>query len=316
MRTTIPPPELSIVATIYNSAEIVDQLLFRIKAAVDSLQLDYEIILVDDGSRDNSSFIMEKQSLADLRVKSLILSRNFGQQIAMSAGIMYAQGKYVLIMDGDLQNPPEAIPTLYHKIQEDHDIVYAISNQRNNGIDKLTSWIFWKFLRSVMGINIIRSQLMMRIMTSKVAQLYSNYPERIRTVAAITHDIGMRHAVINIHNEKRAAGKSNYNTIKRLNLAIDVLIDLSNNPLNILFYSGILVLLATVIAGVDYLYLYFTHSVQPGFTTLVLLIMFFGSINLISLGILARYISNIYTEVKCRPLFLVRKKINLSDDAI
>lgn len=315
MTVTPARPELSIVATIYNSAEIIDQLIFRIRAAIHPLQLDYEIILVDDGSRDNSAFIMETQSLADKRVKSLILSRNFGQQIAMSAGIIYAQGKYVLIMDGDLQNPPEAIPTLYRKIQqEDHDIVYAVSQQRNNGIDKLTSWIFWKFLRNVMGVNIIRSQLMMRIMTARVAQLYSSYPEKIRTVAAITHDIGMRHAVINVTNEKRAAGKSNYNTLKRLNLAIDVLIDLSNNPLNILFYAGALVLLATMLAGIDYLYLYFTHSIQPGFTTIVLLIMFFGSINLISLGILARYISNIYTEVKCRPLFLVRRKINLPDD--
>lgn len=308
--------ELSIVATIYNSAEIIDQLLFRIREAVEPLQLDYEIIFVDDGSSDNSSFIIETKSLADLRVKSLILSRNFGQQIAMSAGIVHARGKYILILDGDLQNPPEVIPTLYHKIQEGYDIVYAVSHQRNNGIDKLTSWFFWKFMNKVMNVNIVRSQLMMRIMTSRVAKIYSNYPERIRTVAAITHDIGMQYAVINVQNEKRASGKSNYNTIKRLNLAIDVLIDLSNNPLNILFYAGVLVLLATMFAGVGYLYLYFTQSMLPGFTSLVLLILFFGSINLISLGVLARYISNIYTEVKCRPLFLVRRKINLPEDAI
>ncbi|MDH4121420.1 MAG: glycosyltransferase family 2 protein [Deltaproteobacteria bacterium] len=313
MNETLSQPDISIVATVYNSAEIVDQLVIRIKSSIEPLKLDYEIILVDDGSRDNSSQRIEQLSLVTPNVKGLILSRNFGQQIAMSAGIAYAQGKYILIMDGDLQNPPEAIPILYHKIQEGNDIVYAVSHQRNNIVDKLSSFIFWGFLTKIMNVNIVRSQLMMRIMTFQVSQLYLNYPERIRTIAAITNDIGMKYSTINIQNEKRSSGKSNYNTIKRLNLAIDVLIDLSNNPLNILFYSGIIAMFATIITGGGYLYSYFNHDALPGFTTLVMLNLLFGSINLLSLGILARYLANIYTEVKRRPLFHVRKKFNISE---
>lgn len=310
----IAQPELSIVATVYNSAEIVDQLVARIVFAMAPLQFEYEIILIDDGSRDNSSMMIERQSSVNPRVKGLILSRNFGQQIAMSVGIVHAKGKYILIMDGDLQNPPEAIPPLYNKIREGNDIVYAVSLQRNNGLDKLTSFVFWGFLKKIMNVNIVRGQLMMRIMTSKVAELYSLYPERIRTVAAITHDIGMQTAILSVNNEKRPNGRSNYNTIKRLNLAIDVLIDLSNNPLNIIFYAGLFTISATVVVGFAYLYYYLTHDIVPGFTTLVLLSLVFGGLNLLSLGIMARYISNIYTEVKSRPLFHVRKKINMAGE--
>lgn len=306
--------DLSIVATVYNSAEIVEQLIARIETAIKPLNFEYEIILVDDGSRDNSSYVIERQSLGNSRIKGLILSRNFGQQIAMSAGIAYAQGKYIVIMDGDLQNPPEAIPDLYQKLLEGNDIVYAISTQRNNGLDRLTSFMFWGFLKKVMSVNIIRGQLMMRMMTASVAKLYASYPERIRTVAAITHDIGMRSAILNVQNGKRAAGNSNYNTIKRLNLAIDVLIDLSNNPLNILFYGGLLASFVTFLAVCGYVYYYLTRNVLPGFTTIVLLVLVFGSVNLLALGILARYISNIYTEVKSRPLFHVLKRINMNSD--
>lgn len=303
--------ELSIVATVYNSAGIVSSLVKQIQSVADSLSVTYEIILVDDGSRDDSAYVMEEESRCNARVKSIILSRNFGQQIAMSAGIHHATGKYVLIMDGDLQNPPEAIPDMYQKILEGFDIVYTASHQKNNLLDSVTSWLFWKFLKSVMKIDIAESQLMMRIMTSRMAQYYREYPEKIRTVAAITHDIGMRSTILYVENRRREEGKSNYNTRKRINLAIDVILDFSNRPLNFVFYFGIAIFIATGIAMIYYLYAYLTKNTVPGFTSLILLIMLFGSINLISIGILARYMANIYTEVKRRPLYFIRKVVNL-----
>lgn len=306
--------DLSVIATIYNAEAIVASLVKRIQATVSALGISFEIILVDDGSADNSAFAIEDQARHFPEVKGLILSRNFGQQVAMSAGISHASGKYALIMDGDLQNPPEAIPGLYAKIQEGYDIVYTASTQRNNGVDRATSWLFWRLLNSISQGEIVKSQLMMRIMSSRVVSHYKSYPEKVRTVAAITHDIGMRSTVINIDNEKRAAGRSNYTTLKRLNLAIDVILDFTNHPLNVLFYAGLLIMFATGILSAVYLYLFLTSSILPGFTTLVLLSMFFGSVNLISLGLLARYIANIYTEVKQRPLFFVRKFVNLENE--
>lgn len=303
--------ELSIVATVYNSAGIVAPLVGQISEAVASLGVSYEIILVEDGSSDDSAFALEQQSMLNHRVKSVLLSRNFGQQIAMSAGIHHATGRLVLIMDGDLQNPPEAIIELYQKINEGYDIVYTTSPNKNNNMDSLTSWLFWKFLKSIMKIDIAESQLMMRIMTDRVAAYYREYPEKIRTVAAITHDIGMRRAIIPVQNRRRGQGRSNYNTSKRFNLAIDVILDFSNRPLNYVFYLGFGILILTGIATIYYLYAYLTRSTLPGFTSLVLLIMLFGSINLISVGIMARYMANIYTEVKRRPLYFIRKTFNI-----
>lgn len=304
-------PELSIVATVYNSAGIVAPLVRQISEVVTSLGVSYEIILVEDGSIDDSAFALEQQSMLDHRVKSIVLSRNFGQQVAMSAGIHHATGQYVLIMDGDLQNPPEAIIDLYHKIMEGYDIVYTTSLNKNNKLDSLTSWLFWKFLKTVMKVDIAESQLMMRIMTDRVAKYYREYPEKIRTIAAITHDIGMQRAIIPVQNRRRDQGRSNYNTSKRFNLALDVILDFSNRPLNNVFYLGVVMLMLTGVAVIYYSYSYFTRSTLPGFTSLVLLVMLFGSINLISIGVMARYMANIYTEVKRRPLYFIRKTVNI-----
>lgn len=315
MQQKSSPPELSIVATVYNSSNIVESLVSQISSVLATLQVSYEIILVDDGSRDDSAYVMETQSGLDPRIKSIVLSRNFGQQIAMSAGIHHATGRFVLIMDGDLQNPPEAIPVLFRKIKEGYDIVYTTSPKKNNVIDSLTSWLFWKFLKVVMNVNVAESQLMMRMMTSRVAQYYREYPEKIRTVAAITHDIGMKRTIIPVENRKRQQGKSNYNMRRRISLAIDVILDFSNQPLNFVFYLGIIVLMMTGGAIIYYLYAYMTMTLIPGFTSLILLVMLFGSINLISVGILARYMANIYTEVKRRPLYFVRRTINIEQSS-
>lgn len=306
-------PELSIVVTIYNAEKMINRLVERIIATTNEMHISYEIVMVDDGSRDNSAFMMEELSRANKAIKSVVLSRNFGQQIAMSAGIHYAKGNYVLIMDGDLQNPPEAIPTFYNAAKSGYDIVYASASSRNNLIDRSTSWLFWLFLKSIMKVNIVRNQLMMRMLNRRVANYFCDYPEKVRTIAAITHDIGMKYTVLHIDNNKRLFGKSNYSTLKRLDLAIDVLLDLSNHPLSMVFYLGLTTLCLTSVGFIYYLHSYMTANVLPGFTSLVLIVMFFGSLNLISLGIIARYVSNVYSEVKHRPLFLTRKTVNTDE---
>ena len=165
-------PALSVVATIYNAAPMVRELVDRLRLVLGDMGVPYEIILVDDGSRDDSAYVMQMLSEEDARVKSVVLSRNFGQQIAMSAGIPFATGSYVLIMDGDLQNPPEAIPMLYETVQEGYDIVYTTSTSRNNWLDQVTSWLFWRFMSVVMKVDIVKSQLMMRIFNRKVADYF------------------------------------------------------------------------------------------------------------------------------------------------
>jgi dolichol-phosphate mannosyltransferase len=305
------PIELTIVATIFNSEPIISKFIHLVISAADSLNIPYEIILVDDGSKDKSALIIENECKKNSLVKAIILSRNFGQQIAMTAGINFATGKYVLIMDGDLQNPPEAIPELYIKIKKGFDIVFTKSLVKNNFIDSFTSFLFWKFLGKIMRVDITQNQLMMRIMTSDVTKQFNKYPEKIRTIAAITHDIGMRTAVLAVNNRKRISGKSNYNLFKRLHLAFDVIIDTSNTPLYFIFNFGLFIFLFTFIISNYYLYMYITKNILPGFISLILVAFFFGSTLLMALGIIARYIANIFSEIKFRPIYIIRKSLNI-----
>ena len=302
--------DLSVVVTIYNAEKIIPILVDQIKSNLNTLSVSYEIILVDDGSIDKSVFSIESEAKKDNRVKSIVLSKNFGQQICASAGINYAKGKFVLIMDGDLQNPPEEIPNLYNKISEGYDVVYTRSTLKNNWIDNITSFLFWNFLKKILKVDIVDSQLMMRIMTAEVVKHFNSYYEKTRTIAAITNDISVKKFILNVDNKKRIIGKSNYNLKKRFNLALDVILDLSQNPLNFIFTISLYGIVISTLLTCYYIYSYFNNTLLPGFTTTTILIIFFGSINLFGIGVIARYLSNIYIEVKKRPLYLVKRFIN------
>ncbi len=303
--------DLSIVATIYNDDKNVSLLVNEIVNNTTSLNISYELILVNDNSSDDSEKAIEEQSKKNSFVKGVSLSRNFGQQIAMSAGMRYATGNYVLIMDGDLQNPPSEIPILYNKIKKGYDIVYCVSKKRNNFLDELTSAVFWFFLIRVFNVKIIRNQLMMKIMTREFAERFNSYNEQNRTVTGIIKDIGQHHATVEITNRKRTLGKSNYSFLNRFNLMIDVIISLSNSPLNIMIHLGWIIFTCTFFASIYYIFLYLFYQVPSGFTSILLSIFFFGSLIILMLGIIGRYLANIYLEVKNRPLFHVKKTYNL-----
>jgi glycosyltransferase involved in cell wall biosynthesis len=303
--------ELSIVATIYFGERLVADLVKAIQEAVRDLGCSYEIILVDDRSGDQSWLRICEQATRFPEVKGVRLSRNFGQQIAMSAGISYARGNYVVIMDGDLQNPPEAIPLLYHKVKNDLDLVYTVSKVRNNAGDETTSSIFWFILRKFLGVNIVPNQLMMKIMTARMARHYLSYQEIHRTVSGIVHDLGFRHDFIKVDNRKRPAGASHYSFLKRFNLMVDIIISMSNTPLNFMIYLGGTVFFVTLALIITYIVLFFVADVPAGYTSLILSVFFFGSLIVMMLGFIGRYLSNIYSEVRRRPLFIEDEKVNL-----
>lgn len=303
--------ELSIVATIYNSESTIPVLIKSIREAVASLDGFYEVILVDDRSMDRSWDVIQAQASQFFEVKGVRLSRNFGQQIAMSAGISYARGNYIVIMDGDLQNPPEAIPILYEKIKNKFDLIYTVSKRRNNFKDEITSSFFWFVIRKVLGVTIIPDQLMMKIMTSRVARQYNTYPEVHRTVAGIIKDVGFSYSVLPVENKRRQSGRSNYNFMKRFNLMVDIVISMSNVPLNFMLYLGGGVFLGTLLLIILYTILFFVSDVPAGYTSMMLSIFFFGSMIVTMLGFIGRYLSNIYMEVRRRPLFIEDGKVNL-----
>ena len=305
------PIELSIVATIYNDAAIVPLLVQELCDQCVQLKVSYEIILVNDYSTDSSEIESQKACKENENVKGISLSRNFGQQIAMSAGMRYASGKFIIIMDGDLQNPPSAIPSLYKEILKGYDIVYTVSKTRNNFLDKTTSGFFWFMLTKIFGVQIVRNQLMMKIMNRTFVERYNEYNEILRTVTGIVRDVSSNYQVINVENQIRKIGESHYGFIKRLNLLIDIIISLTNSPLNMMIYFGFFIFLLTMLSIVYNLVVYLFYDVPPGFTSIILTNSFFGSLIVLLLGFIGRYLSNIYMEVRRRPLFHVRETYNL-----
>jgi dolichol-phosphate mannosyltransferase len=303
--------ELSIVSTIYNDAKTVQLLVAELLKQILLLNVSYEIILVNDNSYDNSDEEIKKACEANPNVKGISLARNYGQQIAVSVGIKHTSGKYVLIIDGDLENPIEAIPALYNKAKEGYDIVYAVSNVRQSFLKKLTSDAFWFVICKLLKINIVKNQLLLRVMSRRLVDYYNSYGEISRSVAGITHDIGLRSTQMEVVLQKRVQGRSNYNFSKRLNIFIDIVLNLSSKPLNFIIFLGFFTFLLSILGSIYYLYLYFTVETLPGYTSTILAIFFFGSIIIFTLGIMSRYLSLIYLEVRNRPLFLVKEQYNL-----
>jgi len=302
--------KISIVCPIYRAEKSVKTLIEQLSNKLIEIGLDYELVLVDDRSPDNSWLALVNEAEKNQKIKVIRLSRNFGQQLAVSAGIEFSTGEYCIVMDGDLQNPISAIDLIIEQLDNGFDMVYCKSKIRNNWFDSFTSKLFWFILVDVFKVQIVTGQLMMRGMSRRMADYYAGYNELTRTVAGINLDIGLESTVIEVENQKREIGKSNYNFLKRFNLMIDIILNITTAPLNILINVSLLSIILTTVVSFYYLYLYLTTNVQPGFTSIILAIFFFGSLTLLTLGIIGRYLANIYSEVKRRPKFLVDQKIN------
>ena len=304
-------PELSAVITIYNDAAIVESLVSEVHDCLRRMGRSFELLLVDDGSTDLSMREIERQCAKFEAVKAVSLSRNFGQQIAVSAGIHLSRGDAVLVMDGDLQNPTDAIPLLYDELRKGRDIVYAVSGTRDGVLAIVTSRLFYFALRRIFQVEIIRDQLMMRMMSRRFCECYKLYPEVKRTVAAIVHDIGMPYAVVQVKNRNRSHGRSNYGFLKRVSLFIDVVLSLTNNPLDVMIYLGLFIFSVTLLASSYYVWRSLHAFAPTAAGATILSIAFFGSLMLLALGVMGRYLSNIYAEVRQRPLFFVEKRVKV-----
>jgi dolichol-phosphate mannosyltransferase len=309
--------KLSIICPIYNNAPSISELVEEIIQETQKCSAQWELILVDDRSTDSSWSKINEVSNKHPEIKGIRLSRNFGQQVAVSAGLRHSSGDILIVMDGDLQNPPEAISQMVKEIQNGVDIVYTTSTVRNHWKDEVTSKVFWFIMNSVLKVQIIPNQLMMKAFSRKFIKLYNSYEERIRIVAGITHDIGMDYKILQVNNRKRKAGKGNYGFFRRFHLMLDVVITMTNKPLNYLINISLFAVLTSVVLGVYTLTKYFLYpDVPPGYTTLLIFMSFFGSLTMLVLGIIGRYLSNIYSEVRQRPLFIVQNTLNFQDGQI
>ncbi len=292
---------------------MVSELVRRNVEALTSITDDYEIILVNDASPDNSWEEIEKACAANHRIKGLNLSRNFGQHYAITAGLSYASGEWIVVMDCDLQDRPEEIPNLYHKAQEGYDIVFARRMHNTFGFfKKLGSKLFHYVFDWLSGMKTDKTVANFGIYNRKVIDEFNRMPEQARSFPALIGYLGFNIGYQNVEHAERAAGTSTYNLAKLLKLSFDVIISNSNKPLHIAVELGFSLSFLSLLVAIYNVIARLIGIIQvDGYTTTVFSVWFVGGLLLSMLGILGLYIGRIFDQVKGRQLFIVKDKINI-----
>jgi glycosyltransferase involved in cell wall biosynthesis len=302
-----PGSLLSIVVPIYNEAEVLEELLSRLRAALEPLGR-YEVVLVDDGSRDGSWELLLSQAAGDGRLRLLRLSRNFGHQVAISAGLDAARGDAVVTIDGDLQDPPEVIPALVAKWNEGYDVVYAVRTEREGEtfFKRRTADLFYWLIGRVSPVEIPPQAGDFRLLSRRAVRALAGMPERARFLRGMSAWIGYRQIGVPYRRDPRYAGATKYSTRKMVRFAADAITSFSSAPLRLV--SGLGLVFVVFCGGYLAYSLYArfaTSDTVPGWTTVVVLVLLLGGVQLLSLGIVGTYIARIFEESKQRPLYLV-----------
>lgn len=309
----------SVVIPVFNEELVVQETYKRLKTVMDSLNEPYELIFVNDGSKDDTAIILRKLCEADFRVKLVDFSRNFGHQLASTAGMDYSSGDTVVLIDADLQDPPEIIPEMIKKWREGYDVVYGVRIKRNGEtlFKKLTSKVFYRLLNCMTEVDIPLDTGDFRLIDRKVCNALKAANEKNRYIRGIISWLGFKQTGVEYVRDKRFAGESKYPLKKMLKFAFDAITSFSYKPLKLASYFGsfISVLSFLYLLVVIYLRL-FTDSTITGWASTLAVSLFFNGIILIILGIIGEYIGRIYDEVKGRPLYIVRETQNIDKDRI
>ncbi len=308
-------PHISIVSPVYRGEKMVHELVERIVKSVSAITDDFEIILVNDASPDASWLVIQRECAADKRVKGIDLSRNFGQHYAITAGLSYAQGDWVVVMDCDLQDRPEEIPNLYRKAQKGWDIVYARRVERQDGFwKKMSGRIFHIVFDWLSGQKTDKTIGNFGVYRQPVIAAYNQVEESARAFGSVISYLGFRTSTLDVQHAERAEGKSSYTLAKLLKLTFDVIISRSNKPLRMAVGLGFAMSLISILIALYNVVAKLTGMIAvAGFTTTVFSIWFVGGLMLFVMGILGLYIGKIFDQVKGRPLFVVREEINITE---
>ena len=308
-------PSITIVSPVYKSEYMVEELVKQVKKNVSLITNDFEIILINDSSPDNSWEKIIQETLKDKRVKGINLSRNFGQHYAITAGLKYVKGDWVVVMDCDLQDRPDEIINLYNKAQDGWDIVLAKRlNRKDKYFKRLLSKIFYAFYNYLSGINNNSSIANFGIYHFKVICEYNKMNEFARSFPSLIKYLGFKTSELNVKHSERLEGVSSYSYSKLFRLAGDVILSNSNKPLKLAIKIGFLISILSFIVGLYNVIAYSTGFITvPGFTTTIFSIWFIGGINLIFLGIIAIYLSKVFDQVKNRQLYIISDMINIEN---
>jgi dolichol-phosphate mannosyltransferase len=300
-------PSYSLIIPIYNEEDNIAELYRRVMEVVETLPGASELLFVNDGSRDRSLFLIRELQQQDERICYLSLARNFGHQIAVTAGLNFARGKAVIILDADLQDPPELIPELIEQWQQGYQVVYAQRTKRKKEgwFKRLTAYVFYRLLQQLADVNIPTDTGDFCLMDRQVVDLLNSMPEQNRYIRGLRSWVGFRQTAIKFERDPRFAGEVKYTFRKSFTLAINSLVSFSKVPLRLSTYLGLLSALLALLMACLVLYwrLYQPHSPVTGLATIMIAILFLGSVQLVCIGILGEYIGRIYEEVKGRPLY-------------
>jgi len=302
-------PELSVVIPVFNEEENITVLHSRLTAVLEQIHLEYEIIFVDDGSNDDSINQLQNLSVKDKRVLVVELARNFGHQVAISAGLDFARGEAVAVMDADLQDPPEVLPEFIAKWQKGYDVIYAIREHRKESWLKRSSYaLFYRLLHRVANIDIPLDCGDFCVMDRRVVELLKSMPERSRFIRGIRSWVGLNQVGLPFERHARYGGQSKYTIGRLMLLALDGLISFSYLPLRFITFLGLGVsCLSIFLAGFYFVKKLLYGLSPPGFATLVVSIFFLAGIQLITMGVIGEYVGRIFEEAKRRPLYVLRR---------
>lgn len=305
--------KLSLVVPVYYEQEVILQFLKETKEELEKLSVEYEYVFVDDGSKDKTVDIISKEAKKDSRIKLVVFSYNHGKASAVSAAIAHASGDYLLYMDPDLQDPPVEISRFLNEIEKGYDLVWGIRKEKMDSfINKQFSKIFWGTLNKFTGLNIPKGIAVMRMFNREFADEFLKYNETNRFIEGIFINISKKWTTIEIGQRERFAGTSKFNFKRKMQLAFDAIFDFSELPLKMTVKFGMM-LVALGIIGLFTLVIskLFFIEFQAGWPSIIASIVIVFGLQLFFLGIVSLYIGRIYKEVKRRPLYSIKDKINL-----
>ncbi len=310
-KTTKKTPTLSVITPIYNEADGLGLFFEKVTPILEEITEDWEIICVDDGSKDRSYEILQEHRKKDKRIKILKLSRNFGKEAALSAGIDHANGDAVIPIDSDMQDPPEVILQLVEKWREGFRVVLATRKKRTTDslLKRFTAWLFYKTIIRMSRTDIPENTGDFRLMDRQVVEVIKRLPERTRFMKGLFAWVGFRTCQVFYERQPRAKGKAKQSYLKLFRLAVDGIFSFSTIPLRIWAYIGMIIssislvyalylVIRTIIFGID----------VPGYASIMTAVLFMGGVQLLSLGIIGEYIGRVYREVKHRPLYVVEEE--------
>jgi len=303
-------PDFSVIVPIYNEEENISELCKRLAGVLEKLGT-YEIIFVDDGSTDKSWNLIGELRKKYSNIKGISFSRNFGHHIAVTAGLDYVQGKTVILMDGDLQDPPEEIPKLFKKFSEGYNLVYGIrKGKKDSLVKRFMSYIFWGLINNLSGISIPRNQTLLRIFDRKVLDALKTMRERARFIHGMIAWVGFKTALQEIEHASRMQGVTKYNTARLFRLAFNAITSFSTFPLRLATYLGMLSAGVGLFYGFYVLYKKIFLGIPVlGYASIIVAVLFIGGVQLLILGIIGEYLGRVYQEVQARPIYVVREYI-------